>query len=406
MAVSATGGADSFNAKVIIWLVGGAIAAFIAYLFLSTYAPEMNEGSDGGGHALSKSAIGYSAFVKLETELGRAPMLVRDEDDLKTDGLLILTPPAGQDSDELAKLVAARDGKPTLIILPKHQVDRLLFNSAWVRDSGLYPVEDLSRIVNRLASITVERMRTTASASFGHPTPVVIFNDTRDVQTYRADEMVPIFTDDLHPDNLRANNYIIARASNNVFILSDPDLLNNIGMNDPHRAFGAVRLIEGMIPYKNQRIMFDVTLNGFKQGRDLVDLLLRPPFLAFTIALIIAAILALVNGLVRFGPALAEARAIPRGKGALVANTADMLKLARVEHELGGRYVALIRELAARQFGLPQTISRAAATARFDALSKDGPTFSSLADQAEHAGDRATLVGAAQKLDQWRRSKT
>ena len=403
--MSADGHGEIFNAKAIIWLIGAAILAFIAYLFLSTYAPEMGEGNNGAGHALSKSAIGYSGFVKLETALGHAPTLVRDEEDLNTEGLLILTPEIGQDPDALAKLVAARDGKPTLIVLPKHDTTRQPLHMGWVDDAGLYSPTDIAKLMSKIAPMGINRVRATATATFGGRGPVVIFNNTPNLQYIAGSYLKPIFTDDLYPDNLSKNHFIIGLAPNNVFVLADPDLLNNIGMADPHRAYGAVRLLEQLTP-KGQSISFDLTLNGFKQGRGLLDLILRPPFLALTIALLVAALMALLNGLVRFGPALAEARAIPRGKGALVANTADLLKLARVEHELGGRYAALIRDLAGAQHGLPAHASAESATARFDAMSKAGPKFSNLASMADHAGDRAALLEAAQQLDQWRRSKT
>ena len=405
LAVNADGHGETFNAKVIIWLIGGGILAFIAYLFLSTYAPETSEGNNGAGHALSKSAIGYSGLVKLETALGRAPALVRDEADLNTDGLLILTPEIGQNPDALAKLVAARLGKPTLIVLPKHETSRRPLHSGWVDDAGFYAPQDIAKMMSKISPMGINRMRATASATFGGQVPVVIFNNTSNVQYISGSYLEPIFTDDLYPNDLRKNHFIIGRAPNNVFILADPDVLNNIGMADPHRAYGAVRLLEQLTP-KGQAITFDLTLNGFKQGRGLLDLILRPPFLALTVALLVAALMALLNGLVRFGPALAEARAIPRGKGALVANTADLLKLAKVEHELGGRYAALIRDLAGSQYGLPLHTSAEAATARFDAMSKSRPKFSNLAYMAEHAGDRAALLEAAQQLDQWRRSKT
>jgi hypothetical protein len=398
-------GGGSFNAKIIIWFVGAALLGFVAFLFLATYAPDMGDGGDGQGHALSKSAIGYSGLVALETKLGRAPVLVHDDADLNTDGLLVLTPAIMQDADELAKMVSARDGKPTLIVLPKHETQAQPFHKGWVDDNGMFPREAIARIVSKIVTIKIERLRTTASAAFGSPKATVIFDNVPDVQTFRNLDMEPVFTDDVHPDDLRANHYIIARAANNVFILSDPDLINNIGIANPKRAYGAVRLLASYTP-KGHPITFDLTLNGFKHGRDLLDLILRPPFLAMTLALLVAALMALAHGLVRFGPALAEARAIPRGKGALVANTADLLKLAKVEHELGGRYVALVRDLAGSQYGLPAHASADAATARFDALSKTGPKFSNLAYMAEHAGDRAALLDAAQQLDQWRRSKT
>ncbi len=398
-------GTAPFNAKLVVGFIGIAIFAFLSYLFLSTYAPEMGDGDSGGSHALSRSALGFAGLVKLETALGHPPELVRDEDDLTADGLLIFTPERAQSPDELARLVALREGRPTLIILPKHSAVPDPFRLGWVYTDGLISTEDVAHLLSKIEPVGIDRIRGTATATFGRTRPTVIFNNTPDLQIIRDDDLEPMFTDDVDPSDLRKNHYIIARAKNNVFILADPDLLNNAGLADPQRAYGALKLLAQITP-SGQPIRFDLTLNGFKRGRTLLDLLLRPPFLALTLALLVAALMALANGLVRFGPAMAEARAIPRGKGALVANTADLLKLAKVEHELGERYVALIRDLASSQYGVHAHASAesSTATARFDVLSKTGPKFSNLAYMAEHAGDRSALLEAAQQLDHWRRS--
>ena len=395
--------ASPFNAQVILWVIAAGILGVIAFLFLSTYAPELNQGDDGRGHALSKSAIGYSALVKLETELGNKPELVRDEDDLKNAGLLILTPEVGQDAGEIEKIIAARNGQPTFIILPKHETIPDLTHTGWVSDGGLTPTSEVQKLLAKVAPVSVLRTRTTSTATFSdHPAPVMIFNNAPNVQIISGEELTPILTDDQSPDTSK-NSIIIGRAENNVFILADPDLLNNLGLADPHRAYAATRILDQMRPSNDPTITFDLTLNGFKQSRGLLDLVVRPPFLALTIALIVAAIMALLNGLVRFGPPMVEARAIPRGKGALVENTADMLKLAKVEHQLGGRYAALIRELAGAQQGLPQGMSAEAMTARLDSLTKQGAPFSELASRAEAAKNRTALLDAAQQLDHWRK---
>ncbi|MDE2043345.1 MAG: hypothetical protein KGJ05_09740, partial [Alphaproteobacteria bacterium] len=80
-----------------------------------------------------------------------------------------------------------------------------------------------------------------------------------------------------------------------------------------------------------------------------------------------------------------------------------MLRRAGAEHALGGRYSALIRDLAARDYGLPATLSVEAATARLDQIPGRTQRFSDLVQRAGQARDNAALLGATQDLDQWRR---
>ena len=57
------GGAFS-RAVVLALIVVGALS-FAAFVVLSAYAPDLRSGSDGRGHALSRSAVGYAALVAL-----------------------------------------------------------------------------------------------------------------------------------------------------------------------------------------------------------------------------------------------------------------------------------------------------------------------------------------------------
>jgi len=395
---------EPFNARVMIWVVAAAIVAVIAFLFLSTYAPEGPDGNNGGAHAFSKSAIGYAGFVKLETERGIHVDMATDESALKTDGLLILTPEGFQDPEALAKIVRERDGNPTLIILPKHEAVPNVWHKGWVYAGDLLPAKTLEQLLSKMMAAKITRLRTTATATFDHAARATpIFVNQPNVQVIAASGVTPIFTDDLYPDTLARNHFVMVRAPTNIFILADPDLMNNVGLADPMRAYGAARLIDNLIPSGQRNITFDVTLNGFSRGRGLLEMALRPPFLALTLCLLVAAILALLNGLLRFGPAMPDLRAIPRGKRALVTNTADLLKMSRREHAVGGRYVALIRDLAAKQYGLPPTMDAEAVTTRLDALNTGGARFSDLAYRAEYAENRAELLNAAKDLDTWRR---
>jgi len=399
-------GAGPFNAKILIWVVAAAILGVVAYLFLATYAPDLENGNNGEGHALSQSAIGYSGLVKLERALGHPPEIVHDEEGLKTDGLLVVTPELNGDADELAKLVKARDGKPTLVVLPGYVALADLKHPGWVREGGGVSPDIIERLIAKTVPLKITFIKTHVTAQFdGHPAPVVVFGPDyfaahHEVGTVTGDNLKPILTDDSGND-LSHSHIVLADAGNGLYILAEPDLFNNFGIADPHRAYAAVKLLAVLSPAAHPQITFDLTLNGFKSSGGLLDLILRPPFLAMTLALLVAAVMALINGLVRFGPPMREARAIPRGKGALVANTAEMLKLAKVEHQLGGRYAALIRDLAAHDFGVPLG-SAEVMTQRLDTLKSTMGTFSDLAQRAEGATDRTSMVHAAQALDAWR----
>ncbi|MDE2042790.1 MAG: hypothetical protein KGJ05_06940, partial [Alphaproteobacteria bacterium] len=334
--------AQPFKAGLLLGLVGVALAALIAFVFLNSYVPPMPEAGNGGNHALSPSANGFAGLVALETALGRAPAIARTDADLDTDGLLVLTPEELQSGD-LETLLNNRAGRPTLIVLPKEVVALNPLHKGWTVRLDNMSTANIAKILAKRGTFKIVRLRTTATAKFrGDAKPVMVFNNMPDVQTIAGrnsdgDPLVPIFTDDINIHDLKQDHAIIAGIGNNVFVLADPDLLNNAGIADPQRAYAAVRFLDELSPPDHPQITFDVTLNGFGRARSLIDVLVRPPFLALTLCLIVAGIMALLSGLMRFGPPLAEARSIPPGKRGLVDNIAAMLRRAGAEHALGGR---------------------------------------------------------------------
>lgn len=412
-----------FNARLVIAVVVAALIGFVAYLFLLTYAPDLDAGRDGEAHALSPSAVGYQAFVDLETKLGSAPEIVRDEAGLATDNLLILTPDIRTTSaDDLAKIVNDRGDKPTLIVVPGYYVAPVaaLGKRGWVYSTGGPSPAALKTIFSKITDLTFAQstMPVTAPLGISHAQVTIFgadyFKAGARVNTMSGDDLRPVLADDAL-DRGATSHIVLAQVrrdqNKNLYILAEPDLLNNMGLADPVRAYAATQLIDRLRRVEGPSagddllpISLDVTLNGFKSGGGLIDMALRPPFLALTLSLMAAAALALLGGLLRFGPPLRDARAIPRGKGALVANTAGLLKLARVEGRLGPCYAALVRDLAAQDIGLPSGMSSDLVTARLEKLSRSEPKFSQLAAGVSGVTDRGRLVDAARQLDTWRRT--
>lgn len=62
-------------------------------------------------------------------------------------------------------------------------------------------------------------------------------------------------------------------------------------------------------------VMFDLTLHGVGQKYDLAKLLLEPPFLALTLSVLAAAVLAFLHGLGRFGPPRSRPGRLPSASG-------------------------------------------------------------------------------------------
>ena len=90
-------------------------------------------------------------------------------------------------------------------------------------------------------------------------------------------------------------------------------------------------------------------------------------------------------------------RAIAFGKTALVDNSAALIRTARRQTRLGGRYADVVRDRAVIAFGVPAKLRDKNIDDYLDKL-RGRARFSDLAAAADQASDRASLVAAAQAL--------
>lgn len=394
---------NPFNAATIIWVIVAGVLAFAGFLFLLAYAPDMRKG-DGGANAVSKSAIGYSGIYAIERELhGDAVSLAETKDDWSASGLLIVTLGAQADPKALEELLKTRaeaddENMTTLIVLPKWEVAPDLKRKGWVRKGGtVFPIE-LRRLLNALGKVDLEAKDLPKGARLTRE------DDTLDLPVPYEPRWL---TRGVFPIISAGNGKTVLgriddRDGPEVFVLADPDLLANHGIKSAAGADAAVDLIENLRPYEADAIIFDDLTQTAGASRNLLQLMFEPPFLAFTLALLIAAILTGLHAIARFGPPKIEGRAIPFGKRALADNAALLVSRAGREASLGDRYVAVVRDAVGQALG--------AHALQGDDLERwlgglPGG-FTDLAYAARNAPDAASMRDAAAALYQWKKDVT
>lgn len=397
--VSGASGANAFSVRTVAILLAVGILAFIAMLVLGAYAPDLRSGRDGRAHALSNAAVGYSGIVRLAEATGRNPQVVRNPRQLAGEDLVVLTPETG--ATDMTKALAARGAKPTLVILPKWRTSVDPTHSGWARFVDFRDVDDVERVLAPQYKLKVTRY-----ASGGRPLRAlswmprsIAFAAPRPVQTISGLDVRPILTD--------ADGHVVLGqiGGGPLYVLADPDLLSNIGMRDAARARAALELLDWLNATGAKTITFDVTLNGFGASPSPLKLLFDPPFLAMTLTLAAAVLLAGVQATARFGPARRRARAIAFGKTALIDNAAALVRKAGRQGRLGPRYVDLVRERAGGVFGVPARLQGAAVDGYLDGL-RGRARFSALAAEAQAARDPRAMLAAAQALHHWLWEKT
>lgn len=390
----------TFSPLTVVSLVVVAALAAGALSVLSAYAPQLRSGNDGGGHALSKSAVGFAAIVRLLPATGRQVVVTRAPLRGKRGfALMVITPTLGMDAKKIAEVGY---GPPMLVVLPKWRSAPSSAHRGWVTRVGPAPGDLVKAGPLEFYSPDAELTRRPEGGS----TPLFVIQDGTvlgrtgaidSLQTISGRNIEPVVVDD-------AGQIVVGRfKGNRTYILSDPDLLNTQGLRSLDTARSGVAIID-LVAEGQGAVAFDATLHGFTRSRSLLRLILEPPFLGGTLCLLAAAILAGVHAAVRFGAPRPAERAIAFGKGALADSTAGLIHIAGREHRMGGRYAAFARADAARAVGAPAGLTEAELDAFLDRLSEQQglARFTVLQGEAQRAAGVGELMNAARKLFQWR----
>jgi len=391
-------GEGAFSARTVIALLVAGVFAFSALMVLSAYAPDLRGDSDGGGHALSRSAIGFAGMTRLLKAIGDPVVVSRDPHArTSTTSLLILTPGVEADSGDLYDMTTAG---PTLVVLPKWAAIPDPANPGWVQKARAVPAEMVAkRLQTRFGGLKIVRDVGAAPAQLtGLPGGPLTTGAIDQLQTLSGgDGLFPLVQD------ARGRTLLAGTKDSRAFVLSDPDLMNTQGIKDLATARVAVSLVYALRKGDGP-IVFDVTLNGFKRSRNLLKLAFEPPFLGATLCLAAAALLMALAALTRFGAPRRAGRAIALGKQALADNSAALIRLARREPKMAPRYLDLTRAMVSKALGAGR-LNEAELNTLLDRQAERAGVRLRLADLTTEAGavkDRAGLMRLARNLYQWR----
>lgn len=413
-----------FTGRGTLALVLVGVLAFVAMLYglSSSFGGSAN---DGNAHAGGKGLTGYAGLYALLENDGFDVARVRDPSRLAQPGLLVLTPPPDAEGVKLQRIVAARRHiGPTIVVLPKWIAMKsrsLTAKRGWVVLGGPVSVQwkgfhdditiELGKADGPARTWTAgARSGTLPSAdamTTGHGGGLVPL-----VENGKGAILAALVDDEGQYDPLYAFAGLrsgIGGSDRTLFPLVfvfEPDLLNNWGMADQRTALAARDLVLATSGGSKGAVWFDLTLNGYGHARTLVDLAFKPPYLAATLCLILAALATGWRAFLRFGPAHARGREIALGKTALVENSAGLIRRARRLGLVAAPYAALVRERIGAALKLPRGLDPAEAEAAIDraAARRDPalPPFSATAEalrQARGAHDLARHARTLQSIE-------
>lgn len=416
--------APAFSPRVVLGLLLFGAIAFAATLYFIGAGETSRGPNDGGSHAAAKGLTGYAALAEILEAEGHDVSLSRSPAALDDEALLILTPPTFADGEEIAELIGNRRYVgPTLLILPKWyameipDVIPVEKEDGWVVLGGAGEPAWVEAFEGQYSTDLVlgalddpEAPHWQSGAWYG------ALPDPARVQTIADATMIPLAT--ASNGNILVGYYddggyypVLDEAAGlppadqedldtsrwNFMVVAEPDLFDNYGMADRDRAALAHEIVDLAMEGQDLPVVFDLTLNGLGRTQNLLTLAFAPPFLAATLCLALAMIVVAWRAFRRFGPPLAEARAIAFGKHRLVANGAAFILRTRRLHLLTEPYVETMRQRLAAGLRLrrsdDETLDRAIAH-----RVPDAPGFGESAAALRRANRPNEILRAASAL--------
>jgi hypothetical protein len=412
---------SAFNPRTVLGLVLFGALTFVALLWFIGQGDTGPGPDTGGAHARGHGLTGYAGLVSMLQKQGYDVSLSRSPGRYDDESLLVLTPSAWADPDDVAEIIEQRRyAGATLLILPKWIAapvpDTLkTAGKGWVQIQGaVAPGWSGKLLEDQPMTVKLDKLsrgaadwrglgiagdlpdrRAVLGLEDGPWTSLVRDSTGRDLVAYADDHgCYPVLD---AASGLAAPDSDCDGDKWNLMVAFEPDLFNNYGMADRSRALLAARVIELAREGQDVPIVFDLTLNGFGANKNLLTLAFQPPFLAATLSLLLALVIVGWRAFGRFGPPLAEARTIAFGKARLASNAAGFIRRSGRLNLLCEPYAAMIARRLAARLGLKRVDPDAIDTA-IARRAPDCPSYSHLAGQLRSARGASQTLRAAHAL--------
>jgi hypothetical protein len=380
------------------------VASFGLTLWLMARAGAPDPTFTTGGNAESRSAIGYKALAQTLERVGVRVATARhapvERAAAVEDSVLVLTePPSEHGINELIEGASEAEVR-VLVVLPKWNGTPSLEQEGWVTHLSLKPANDVSQMLNAFAhAVYVTRLDSTELWQAQQAPGSLALPATQLVQQGDDGPLTPLLSssDGILFGQLKENP--------NVYVLSDPDLINNAGLAEPAnaRAFGAL-LKEHLL---GPLFVFDETLHGFERTPSLFHELSQFPLLPVTLHACLLFLLGVWATSTRFGAPVEASGGFARGKQRLLENTVGLLEHSRYLGYSLSSYLTMTLRRAAHALSLstaeaPQArAARLAVVAKARGVRRDIQALTGSVEDAATRAELARTLRLARELRAW-----
>lgn len=414
-----------FSKRALGWIVGVSVVSFALAVLLVTYGDEL-EARRPNPHAntFSKSALGHMAVARYLQAMGLG-VVSRQNPGASGAGptrpLIVAEPDsgwlAGDPAAKIEGLVkeAARRKAPLVLVLPKWTGQSKPNRPDWIGRVGLVPEE---HVLGILAAFDDElladlELRRGGDSSFRCAAP---WRGTAWTDQIRVEASPPQLLHphrDLHAVVRCDDGVLVARheleGGPEVWVISDPDILNNQGLDRADNAVLVYQLLTRELAATG--VVFDETIHGFNRAPGLLSELRSFPLVLAVLQGLLLAGIVLWAGMGRFGKPLPPGTGLAPGKEVLIDNTARLLAGGGHAADSLTRYFRQTTRAVAAAHFLPPDLPDAETLLRLQQITNSrrlGMDLATLERQIHQlpdgAGERA--VKLARALHTWRLEMT
>ena len=419
-----------FSRRVVNWVVGIALTSFMAAILLSAFGEDLDRRPTPDANTFSDSALGYRGAAEFLRSLGIG---VTSRQSPAGGGvgpatpLVLAEPNAGALNDQTHRIDGLREEAeareaPLVVVLPKWKGEPRKDKPEWLAKVGFVPEAELRKVLEavdpelketgfsrqgRLSRCTARWQEggTTGSADFA-------------VEAAPAQLLMPGPL--LEPVVQCGGGLLVARRLSpadegpEVFLIADPDVLNNQGIARGDHALLVHRFLTERLEASG--LVFDETIHGFNRTPGLLAEALRFPLLLAVLQALLLAGAVLWAGMGRFGRPLPATAGLAAGKELLIDNTAKLLANGGHAADSLARYFRQTTRAVAAHYFLPHDLPDGEVLAQLQRITDSRGVGLDLAalerrlrslsegSQGKTGGERAARL--ARRLHDWRLEMT
>ncbi|HVO01242.1 MAG TPA: DUF4350 domain-containing protein [Candidatus Cybelea sp.] len=380
--------AGPFPLITLILLIVIGVGSFVAASYLEIFNDGSGEPWTTGRSTFSRSAIGHRAFAATLRKLGIPVEISRFQtlDKVGTGNLLLAIEP---DLDETGKTLLTRLSSTShaLLVLPKWEGRTDFKKPIWIDKMKLFSSETPLKVLDIVA----------VAAKIDRSDGTITYRSARFDGKLQIDSPQFFSSPGFTPLIQTPQGTLLGAVNDSrhqLWVLSDPDLLSNAGLDEADNGIVAINIIRALLP-RGGTVIIDETAHGYEQRPNLLRVLLHPPFVIVSVSTIVVLLALIWAGITRFGAPLRESDGLAAGKLTLVRNTAQLLRLGTTAASLLQNYRRLTLSDAIAELHGPAGLDEFKQAAWLDRAAQ----HRGLAVRVTPILDQMTALGEANRLD-------